>query len=90
MAAFLQPSKEHSFYQAMQHLRNFKFNVAKKVSGTSWLYDINYYKMRMHVMESFDEGSFLLANRVEFHRCFRTEKLAPGQDPSFHEYFTRV
>ncbi len=38
------------------------------------LYDINYMQLKLNVLESFDEGEFVLANRINIKRSYVSAK----------------
>ena len=86
-ASFLTPSHEALFADLMNKTLNFR--ISKKLNSSSNLYDLNYYKMRLNLLEAFDEGSCLLANRIKLERYF-LPITTPGMDSHACEYITRV
>ena len=49
-------------------------------------YDIDWYGMRLNVMESFDEGEFVLAKRIKFVR----EYVKDTKDPLNYTHTTKI
>jgi hypothetical protein len=64
--------------------------VSKKLDATTDinLYDINYLNLKLNVIESFDEGEFVLANRINIKRSYVSAKTQ--SDPASYDYVTRV
>lgn len=52
------------------------------------LYDINYMQLKLNVIESFDEGEFVLANRISIKRGYVSAKTQA--DTTSYDYVTRV
>jgi hypothetical protein len=89
-AKFVQPADESLFNQVVEKMKTFQFNVSKKLDPATDinLYDINYMQLKLNVLESFDEGEFVLANRINIKRSYVSAKTQ--SDPASYDYVTRI
>ena len=75
-AKFVHLADESLFNQVVEKMKTFQFNVSKKLDPATDinLYDINYMQLKLNVLESFDEGDFVLANRINIKRSYVSAK----------------
>ncbi len=66
----------------------FKANKVLDSAANLNLFDINYLQLKLNVLESFDEGEFVLANRIHIKRSYVSAKTQA--DPAMYDYVTRV
>ena len=89
-AKFINSNKESLFNQVMEECKNEEFKITKTIdtySNTN-LYDLDYFKKRLYALESFDDGEFLFANRIQIKRYYLPTKII--NDPSAYDYLTKV
>jgi len=71
-------------------MKTFQFKVSKKIDQATNinLFDINYQQLKLNVLESFDEGEFVLANRISIKRGYVSAKTQT--DTTCYDYVTKV
>jgi hypothetical protein len=52
------------------------------------LFEIDYFAHKLNVLESFEEGEFLLAERIKFRRYYAPCPTSP--DPTMYAYCTEI
>ena len=75
---FLSNSQRQLFGEVLARYENLEFQESKKLEvagadGNSLelsVFDIDYFGMRLNVLETFDEGEFVLAERLKFIRGY--------------------
>ena len=78
------------FSDVLFTLENYEFKKKTAIDIDSSMqlhhYDIDYYKLRLNVLEKFEEGEFILAKRLKFVRRYVHDKL----DPLMYTHMTTV
>jgi len=71
-------------------MKTFQFKVTKKLDAAADinLFEINYQQLKLNVLESFDEGEFVLANRIGIKRSYVSAKTQ--SDTTSYDFVTRV
>jgi hypothetical protein len=64
MSRFVTANKEVIFNDVLDAMKSYSFPTFKKIDERTAVYDINYNKLKLHVLETFDEGECVLANRI--------------------------
>ena len=71
---FYSMNEKSLFKEVLERYQNYYFEGKKQIDTPSetklTLYDIDYFKMNLNVLETFDEGEFTLANRLRFRRYY--------------------
>lgn len=62
--------------------------MLKHIQDDTKVYDLDYYKLQLNVLEWFDRGSYTLANRIKIDRFYAQNETQ--EDPTSLDYITKV
>jgi hypothetical protein len=69
-------------------MKNFDFKKGVAVEDKYWHYDIKYQELKLHFLETIDEGEALLADRISILRKYVAPKT--DSDASMYNSYTKV
>ena len=87
---FISNSERVQFSEMLTAFENYEFQIKKavKIDDTLELnvYDIDYYGMNLNALEKFDEGEFVLGNRLKFEKKYLTDT----KDSYMYTHYTEI
>ena len=76
IAKFNSLSEKELFREVLDKYKAYSFEVKKSIDTETdlnlKLYDIDYFRMHLNALETFEEGEFTLANKLRFRRYYVT------------------
>ena len=90
--SFYSLNEKHLFKETLEKYKNYQFEQKKQIDTGSdmkmILYDIDFYGMGLDVLQTFDEGEFVFANRLRIRRYY-VDSTTCG-DQGMYTYCTEI
>ena len=86
-------SEHQLFNQVLVHFKNHEFEESKNLgvqcNGKDLrIFEIDYYASKLNVLETFEEGEFVLAEKIKFRRYYAA--CPTSSEPDMYTFCTEI